>query len=170
MNNVEIAPFAGRGRALAGFVVCGRWPNRTKEWAEVLTLIVRLAAVPGIVPQTTVFHTSEDKHRVSGDVQDAVGLMIVDGPIVGDGAIEPGAFSDRTPHAAMLLHPVGVGTDDEAASGCVLLPGVPHLGLGHRAVWVDAHADGTVTRLVARDDADVENDPDTAVLAMLLAA
>ncbi len=33
-----------------------------------------------------------------------------------------------------------------AASGCVLLPGLPYLGLEHRAAWVEAEADGTTPR------------------------
>jgi hypothetical protein len=57
-----------------------------------------------------------------------------------------------------------------AASGCVFLPGIPHLGLGHRAAWVEAEADGTVTRLVSQVEVNPLADPDTAVLAMLLAA
>jgi hypothetical protein len=56
------------------------------------------------------------------------------------------------------------------ASGCVLLPGAPHLGLDHRAAWVEAEPDGTVTRLVSRRGVDPAMDVDTAVLAMLLVA
>ena len=32
-----------------------------------------------------------------------------------------------------------------AASGCVLLPGIPHLGLEQRAAWAETKPDGTVT-------------------------
>ena len=52
----------------------------------------------------------------------------------------------------------------------MLLPGLPHLGLDHRAAWVEAEADGTVTRLVSQVGVDPSHDPDIAVLAMLLAA
>jgi hypothetical protein len=52
----------------------------------------------------------------------------------------------------------------------VLLPGLPHLGLEHRAAWVEAELDGTVTRLISQVGVDPAQDPDTAVLAMLLAA
>ena len=44
------------------------------------------------------------------------------------------------------------------------------LGLEHRAAWVEAEPDGTVTRLVSRVGVDPQQDPDIAVLAMLLAA
>lgn len=172
-EHVELAPFSGRGRALAGFVVCGRWPDTTGEWGEALRLVVRLAAVPGMVTAPTVFHTTDDKPRVSGPIDHAVGLMLVDGPVVGDDSPVPGSLGVPLPQAAMLLHPPGqrggVGPG-EAAAGCLLLPGLPDLGLPHRAAWVEAHADGTVTRLVTEDDVDPGEDPDTAVLAMLVAA
>ena len=58
----------------------------------------------------------------------------------------------------------------EVASGCVLLPGLPELGLEHRAGWAEAEADGTVVTLRNQVGIDPGSDPDTAVLAMLLAA
>ena len=57
-----------------------------------------------------------------------------------------------------------------AASGCVLLPGIPHLGLEHRAAWVEAESDGTITRLVSASGVNPMSDPDLAVLATLCAA
>jgi len=45
---VEVAAFHGGGR-LRGFVVSGRWPVSTREWAQFLALAVRLAAVPGLL-------------------------------------------------------------------------------------------------------------------------
>ena len=58
----------------------------------------------------------------------------------------------------------------EVASGCVFLPGLPHLGLDHRAAWVQADVDGTVTHLVSRSGVDPAGNADTAALALLLAA
>ena len=169
---VEVAPFHGGG-ALRGFVVSGRWPSSTREWAQFLALAVRLAAVPGLVPTTTVFRAVED---VPDDPQpDTVGLVTSEGPVLGDGAPEPGAFSEASPPALLLLHPPSESRPSTpevvgAASGCVLLPGLPHLGLDHRAAWVEAEVDGTVTRLVSQVGVDPALDPDTAVLAMLLVA
>jgi hypothetical protein len=40
----------------------------------------------------------------------------------------------------------------------------------HRAAWVEAEADGTVTRLISQVGVDPTRDPDIAVLAMMLAA
>ena len=171
-DHVEIAPYHGGG-ALRGFVVSGRWPASTREWAQFLALAVRLAAVPGLVPTTTVFRSLDDK---PDDPQPGtVGLVAAAGPVLGEGAPEPGQFAEPTPSALLLLHPPGESRPSTpevigAASGCVLLPGLPHLGLEHRAAWVEAEPDGTVTRLVSQVGVDPALDPDTAVLAMLLAA
>src|SRR3954464_112050 len=147
---VEVSPFS-KGNGLSGFVVSGRWPSSTREWAQFLALAVRLAAVPGMVHTTTVFRAIED---VPDNPQPGtVGLVTFAGPVLGDGAPLPGAFSAATPPALLLLHPPeeskpsppgGMG----AGWGCVLLRGLPHLGLEHRAAWVEAELDGTVTRLV----------------------
>jgi hypothetical protein len=170
--NVEIAPYQGGG-ALCGFVVHNRWPASTKEWAQFLTLAVRLAAVPGLVPTTTVFRAVEETPE--DPRPNTVGLVTVAGPVLGHGAPEPGAFAEPAPPALLLLHPPSENRPSTpeawgAASGCVLLPGLPHLGLDHRAAWVEAERDGTVTRLVSKVGVNPAMDPDTAVLAMLLAA
>jgi len=52
----------------------------------------------------------------------------------------------------------------------VLLPGLPYLGLDHRAGWIEADITGTITSMVSRSGIDPHADADTAVLAMLLAA
>jgi hypothetical protein len=170
--NVEVSPFHRGDRCLSGFVISGRWPASTREWAQFLALAVRLAAVPGMVPTTTIFSAIED---VPDDPRpDTVGLVTNAGPVLGEGAPPPGHFACATP-ALLLLHPPQESRPSipevvGAASGCVLLPGLPHLGLGHRAAWVEAEIDGTVTRLISEVEIDPAQDPDTAVLAMLLAA
>lgn len=169
---VQVSPFHRGDRCLSGFVVSGRWPDSTHEWAQFLTLAVRLAAVPGLVPTTTVYRAVED---VPEDPQPGtVGLVTAAGPVLGEGAPQPGQFTSSPP-ALFLLHPPAEHRPSSpevgrAAAGCVLLPGLPHLGLGHRAAWVEAEANGTVTRLLSRVEVDPALDPDTAVLAMLLAA
>jgi hypothetical protein len=172
-QNVEISPFSGGDRSLSGFVVSGRWPATTREWAQFLALAVRLATVPGMVPTTTVYRAVEDKPE---DPQPGtVGLITLAGPVFGQGAPKPGQFSEPTPPALLLLHPPQESQPSTpeavgAASGCVLLPGLPYLGLDHRAAWVEVETDGTVTRLISRVGVDLACDPDTAVLGMLIAA
>ena len=52
-------PFTLRG-ALKGFVVSGRWPNSTKEWAQLLMVAVRVASLPGLLSTTTIFGVREE--------------------------------------------------------------------------------------------------------------
>jgi hypothetical protein len=154
-------------------VVSGRWPDSTREWAQFLALAVRLAAVPGLLPTTTVYRAVDD---VPEDPQPGtVGLVTSAGPVLGDGAPRPGQFREESPPALLLLHPPeesrpSIPEAAGSASGCVLLPGLPHLGLEHRAAWVEAEVDGTVTRLISQVGVDPLSHPDTAVLAMLLVA
>ncbi|MEV5647917.1 peptidase [Nocardia sp. NPDC052254] len=171
-NPVGVTPFQARG-TLRGFVISGRWPDTTKEWAQLLALAVRVASLPGLLSTSTVFGAREelpdDPHPGT------VGLVIAEGPVLGEEAVEPGRFADHVPPALMMLHPPSETSPSlpecvGAASGCVLLPGIPHLGLAHRAAWVEAELDGTVTSMVSRVGVDPISDPDTAVLAMLLAA
>jgi hypothetical protein len=170
---VEISALQGRSGGLSGFLVAGRWPATTREWAQFLALAVRLAAVPGLVPTTAVFRAVED--LPDDPTPGAVGLVLHAGPVLGAGAPRPGDFSRPCPPALLLLHPPQESQPSTpevigAASGCVLLPGLPHLGLEHRAAWVEAEPDGTVTRLISQVGVDLAGHPDTAVLAMLLAA
>lgn len=161
------------GRSLRGFVVSGRWPESTREWAQLLAVTVRVASLPGLLTTSTVFGVREE--LPDDPAPGTVGLVLAEGPVIGDEAVEPGRFAAHQPPALIMLHPPSETRPSlpectGAASGCVLLPGLPHLGLEHRAAWVEAEADGTVTSLVSRVGVDPNSDPDTAVLAMLLAA
>lgn len=169
---IEVSAFSGKDRSLAGFLLSGRWPATTREWTQFLAIAVRFAAMPGLLPTTTVFRAVDE---LPEDPQpDTVGLITAAGPVLGSGAPRPGQFADPQPAALIVLHPPAetrpsTPEAEGAASGCVLLPGVPHLGLDHRAGWVEAEADGTVTRLISRVGVDLSADPDIAVLATLCA-
>ncbi len=169
---VEVAPLQRDGR-LSGFVLIGRWPDDTLEWADFLLLAVTLAAVPGMLPEgSTVFRVAEEVP--DGPPEGAVGLVLAEGPMLGDSPLRPGRFADRTPAGLAVLHPprstVSSVPDYETASGCILLPGVPDLGLDHRAAWVEADAHGHIARLASKGMVDPASDVDTAALALLLAA
>ncbi len=169
---IGVSPFHAAG-LLRGFVVSGRWPDTTKEWAQFLALAVQVASMPGLLATSTVFGVRED---LPDDPEPGtVGLVLADGPVVGETAVTPGRYAHHQPAAILMLHPPSETTPSlrecaGAASGCVLLPGLPHLGLDHRAAWVEAESDGTVTSLRSRVGLDPISDPDTAVLAMLLAS
>jgi hypothetical protein len=169
---IGVAPFHSRG-ALKGFVISGRWPDSTKEWAQLLMVAVRVASLPGLLSTTTVFGAREE--LPDEPEPGTVGLVLAEGTVFGESAIQPGYFADHQPPALLMLHPPSETTPslpecNGAASGCVLLPGLPYLGLEHRAAWVEAEADGTITSMVSRVGVDPISHPDTAILAMLLAA
>jgi hypothetical protein len=169
---IEIAPFHSRG-SLKGFVISGRWPDSTKEWAQLLMLAVRVASLPGLLSTTTIFGAREE--LPDEPEPNTVGLVVAEGTVVGETAVPPGYFAGHQPQALLMLHPPSETMPSlpectGAASGCVLLPGLPHLGLEHRAAWVEAESDGTVTSMVSRVGVDPISHPDTAILAMLLAA
>lgn len=171
-RSIGVSPFHSRG-ALKGFVISGRWPDSTKEWAQLLMVAVRVASLPGLLSTTTVFGAREELPEEPAP--GTVGLVLAEGTVFGESAIQPGYFADHQPPALLMLHPPSETTPSlpectGAASGCVLLPGLPYLGLEHRAAWVEAEADGTITSMVSRVGVDPISHPDTAILAMLLAA
>jgi hypothetical protein len=175
---IEVSAFHNRDRSLAGFILSGRWPASTREWTQFLAVAVRIAARPGYLQTTSVFRAVDDlpDDPEAGIVgRGTVGLVTWAGPVIGSDAPAPGALADPQPTALLVLHPPSetIPSTPEvtgAASGAVLLPGVPHLGLGHRAGWVEAEPDGTVTRLISQVGVDPTKDPDLAVLATLCAA
>jgi hypothetical protein len=169
---VEVSPFHAGG-TLKGFVVSGRWPDSTKEWAQLLMVAVRVASLPGLLATTTIFGVREE--LPDEPAPGTVGLVLAEGTVVGESAVPPGYFAKRMPPALLMLHPSSetmpsLPECSGAASGCLLLPGIPYLGLEHRAAWVEAESDGTVTSMVSRVGVDPISHPDTAILAMLLAA
>ena len=169
---VEVSALQSDGM-LKGFLLSGRWPDTTLEWVRVLVLAVRMAAVPGLLPTTTVFRVHEDVP--TKPPPDAVGLVLAEGTFSGDHPLAPGQFHAVQPAGLFVLHPPSetrpsLPEVDDVASGCVLLPGLPYLGLAHRAGWVEADRSGTVISMVSRAGIDPKDDVDTAVLAMLLAA
>ena len=94
---IEVSPFHRADLSLAGLLLHGRWPDSVGEWAQVLALAVRIAAVPGTVPTTEVFRARDD---VPVDAAgEPVGVVACEGPAIGDDAPEPGVFAAASPPA-----------------------------------------------------------------------
>ncbi|MGZ8177608.1 peptidase [Williamsia sp. SKLECPSW1] len=168
---IGLVPFHSGGE-LRGMLISGRWPDTTLEWSQTLVASVRIACRPGLLRTTTVFGVIED--RPESCDPDTVGMMLSIGTVTGTEFVERGQSLGTLP-ALVMLHPPSqtrpsLPECSEVASGCVLLPGVPELGLDHRAGWAEAEADGTVVTLRNAIGVDPGADPDTAVLAMVLAA
>lgn len=171
-RSVQVSAFESDG-SLSGFVVSGRWPENTLEWVKFLVIAVRVASVPGLLPVTTVFRVREE---LPDEPQPGtVGLVLAEGILIGEHALLPGQFGESQPSGLLVLHPPSetkpsLPEHDGVASGCVYLPGLPHLGLDHRAGWAEADHTGTVTSMRGLAGINPMDDADTAVLAMLLAA
>ena len=167
---VEVAPCT-RGGSLAGFVISNRWPDDTLEWTNFLLLAVQMAAVPGLLGGSTVFRVIEEPPE---GAEGAVGLVLAEVQVGDLGQMVPGRYAAHPPPGLAVLHPPGSTLasvpEYATASGCILLPGLPDLGLDHRAAWVEADAQGHVTRMTSRANVDPGSDVDTAALALLLAA
>ena len=168
---VEISALRAR-TGLAGFLLSRRWPDSVEEWGEFLLMAVRIAAAPGMLAQSTVFRVREE--LPDEPLPGAVGIVIAEGCVVGAGAVVPAGAGATLPPGLVVLHPPGQlpvsRMPSEVASGCVLLPGLPHLGLDHRAAWAASDYSGTISQMRTRAHLDPSSDVDTAVLAMLLAA
>lgn len=168
MSEVELAPFMRRDMSLAGFVLQGRWPEALREWVQVLALAARLATVPGVLPHSEIFRATED--LPDDPAPGAVGLIIDQGPAAAVDIDHPIA----APPALFVLHPPGQVQPSpgyaHTATGVMLLPGLPSVGLDHQAIWLEVEGDGTLARLITSTVVDPRLDPDVAVLAGLLAA
>src|ERR1700710_697859 len=87
---IGVAPLQSDG-SLYGFLLIGRWPQDTVEWAKFLVLAVQMAAVPGLLPVSTVFGVREE---LPEDPQaGAVGLVIAEGQLMGKNPLKPGLFA-----------------------------------------------------------------------------
>ena len=168
---IEVTPLEAEGQ-LGGFLLVGRWPRDTSEWTKFLLLAVRVAAAPGMLPSgSTVFRVIEDVPEAAP--RNTIGLVLAEGPLLGEEAVEPGHFASLPPGLAVLHPPSSTVASlpmHPTASGCLFLPGLPHLGLTHRAAWIEADSDGTIARLASSERVDPMTDADTAVLSTLIAA
>ena len=151
---VQVAPFHSGG-SLKGFVVSGRWPDSTKEWAQLLMVAVRVASLPGLLATTTIFGVREE--LPDEPAPGTVGLVLAEGTVVGESAIPPGYFArpdatrtadaapavgDHAVAARMLGRRIGLRTAaGDPASG----PGASR-GMGRGRVGRHGHLDGEPRR------------------------
>lgn len=169
MADIRLSPFQRTDKSLAGLVVSGRWPNELREWVHLMLLLTRLATTPGLVLTSEIFAATETLPDTPAE--DAVGTIMDRGPA---NDLERVSGDSSVPAAALVLHPPGVAHESPGfhgtATGALLLPGLPHLGLAHQAAWVEVEPDGTVARLATALITSPSTDPDVVVLTHLLAA
>ena len=100
--SIEVAPLQSEG-SLYGFMLINRWPHDTVEWAKFLVLAVQMAAVPGLLPASTVFRVREELPEQPQP--GAVGLVVAEGLLMGDHPLQPGQFAAYTPPGLIVLYP-----------------------------------------------------------------
>lgn len=166
------------GLRLTGFSVLGRPPEDTVEWAHILLAMVhRVAIHPLVLSSSTVFVAVDVPPDERPDDDDALLIRVAAmGPVAGPEAPTAGSLGALSPVGIAVVHPLGsarpahADTGAAIAAGCLLLPGVPQVGLDHRAAWAEVRQDGELAHIGSSAHADVDRDPDVAVLATLLAA
>ncbi|MGD9955733.1 MAG: hypothetical protein AB7O74_07420 [Candidatus Nanopelagicales bacterium] len=186
--------------ALEGFTVHDRYPRDTTEWVNLLAVVVTHAALhPVSVPRPMLFAVLDlsdtdavGSYRETLPDDARAGLVEDDAPtevsppflrITALGAVADPAAEEPLrlvhPLGAAVLHPLGATrVDDEeerddvpgSAAGCLLLPGIPEVGLDHRAAWAAVREDGLVSRLTYTSHASPALDPDVAYLSTVMAA
>ena len=72
-------------------MVSGRWPDSTKEWAQLLMVAVRVASLPGLLSTTTIFGVREE--LPDEPAPGTVGLVLAEGTVVGESAVAARAIS-----------------------------------------------------------------------------
>jgi hypothetical protein len=168
MSDIRLSPFQHQDRSLAGLVVSGRWPNELREWVQLMLLLTRLATTPGLIAVSEVFTATDDLPQEPA--ADAVGVIMDRGPVHST----PASSIAFTPAALLVLHPPGAALQSPGfhgtATGALLLPGLPHIGLQHQVAWVEVEPGGTVARLATALIDEPSTDADVAVLAQFLAA
>ena len=169
--SIEVAPLQSEG-SLYGFMLIGRWPHNTVEWAKFLVLAVQMAAVPGLLPASTVFRVREE--LPDQPQPGAVGLVVAEGQLMGPHPLGPGAFAAYSPPGLIVLHPPPARslrsptmTWPRAASSCpdCLTSVSTTVRPGSRSTWRARSPTWS-----ARSASTPSCNADTAALAMLLAA
>lgn len=164
----EVTPIFGSDSRLTGFYLPAPLPSTTTEWTLVLAAVVSISASPGRLLNTCVF-SPDSSYSAQGGHEHVFPLV---GTVNGNNALGPGSLASPAPDAAFLIHPPehtqpSTPETEGAASGAVLLPGVPQLGLTHRAGWAEVSHQGSVTKLLSSTNVDVTTDVDLAVLEAL---
>src|SRR5688500_20329017 len=94
-SSIEVAPLQADG-SLYGFMLIGRWPHDTVEWAKFLVLAVQMAAVPGLLPVITVFLVREE---LPEQPQPGAVVLVVDtGQLVGGRLLTNSPYASRCPY------------------------------------------------------------------------
>lgn len=147
-------------------------PERTSDWMRILVSVLSYVAKTDIIHSSMLYAANPGPHQNS--------IAAVFEPIAP--TFELGTVQDQletlpsTYAAFVLLHPPGEETLPDldepealpAATGSLLLPGVPDLGLDHRATWAGVSADGLIAYMHFTTHAKLTETTDLYILKSFL--
>ena len=147
---------------LAGYAITGRRPADPSEWACVLASVLHHGVLhPRAIPHPTLF-AIDDATDIDSPEPD---LLAVVHPI--GAVLEQDQLPEllMTPLAVAVAHPLPRYAPGERSHGCLLIPGMPQLGMSPQAAWASVAVTGEITQLRSRSDISVGLDVDLTVLS-----
>lgn len=177
-QGIRIRPRHDPDGTLVGFTMSGRHPDSTAEWTAALIAMLHQIATEPALPASTVFHACETL-RTPQQPDNGIAQINTLGTVPAELDACRNALQSPdcpTPLALLVLHPPGLVPLPEleepgsrpTASGALLLPGIPDVGLDHRAAWAAVDTAGSIQRLAFSTHASLNETVDVAVLGALI--
>lgn len=147
-------------------------PLRTSDWMRALVAVLSHVATHSWSLSVPTLYAAQ----LDGDC-DAMRIAPVSSALSPKLVDAVSAFAEmEIPAAWLVLHPVSDGQDADleepnslpTASGSLLLPGIPEIGLDHRAAWAAVDIDGAVAHMRYTTHARLTETVDLAVIASVV--
>ena len=172
-ESIRLRPLEKDGM-LSGFNLLGRYPQTTSEWMMTLVSILHRVATSSTLPHSTLFAVNEQHEMQEQVVADISELATLGADL--QTCRRALLNASGSPLALLVLHPAGATPEPDLeepgahphATGALLLPGLPTLGLDHRAAWAAVDTTGSVQRMQFTTHAHLNETLDLAVLATLI--
>lgn len=167
----------------ATFLLSGRpTPQKTSDWMRLLVIVLSYVALKDPFEQSMFYAADTPAYReTETDEGNEVynGVTAVFHPLAPVFSLVSTSRPVTTPATAsafLVLHPAGAHMHPDleepdslpVAGGALLLPGVPELGLDHRAAWAAVSVDGEIANMNYTSHAKLTEHQDIAVLSALL--
>lgn len=152
-----------------GIRIVGTAPTRTSDWMRALVDVVTYVAVADAL-RVSMLYAADPQEKHTNDVHLVRLLPVAPALDLGKTQIPTDAS------ALIMLHPPGQQDFPDleepdshpVATGTLILPGVPQIGLDHRAAWAAVDTVGRVAHMRFTTHARMNETVDVALLATLL--
>ena len=166
------------------FMLAGRpVPQRTSDWMRLLVIVLSYVALrdPFVksmfyIAQTPADHP--DRFQQDSEPVPQQDMTAFFSPLAPVFPVSPQhvLYAPVEASALLILHPAGIQATPDleepdglpVAVGALLLPGMPQLGLDHRAAWAAVSIDGEIANMNYTSHAKLTEHQDIAVLSVLL--